>query len=149
MTGEIDSIPDFDSNGNLPPGEYKVTMDDIENKLTWSPTRKKLFGGLTQAILVLKDAGVKRVYIDGSFTTQKDDPEDIDGCWELNDNIDADKLDPVFLDREHPREIMKQKYGIDFLIAGVDQGQNQGQPIEDFFQLSRDNDPKGVLVLEF
>ena len=40
-----------------------------------------LFSGLMKALINLAEAGVKKVYIDGSFVTDKDYPKDIDGCW--------------------------------------------------------------------
>lgn len=147
MSDKTTPIPSFDSNGNLPTGEYLVTMDDIEYSLTWSPKRKLLFSGLAKAVKNLQDAGVRRIYVDGSFTSNKDDPGDIDGCWQPNNDIDMTVLDPVFLDRDPPREKMKQKYGVDFLIDGIDEGID-GKPIKDFFELSRDDDQKGILILE-
>lgn len=148
MCSDLSPIPDFDGNGNLPPGQYVVELGDIEKKLTWSQRRKDLFEGLRKVVINLAMAGVKRIYVDGSFTTTKEDPGDIDGCWEPNGQMDCTKLDPVFLDLNPPRMRMKQKYGVDFLIAGA-QAHPGGPLVQDFFQMSRDADRKGILVLEF
>ncbi len=141
-------VPDFDGNGNLPPGEFVVTLSDIAQKLTWSEKRRELFEGLKKAVINLTVAGVKKIYIDGSFTTTKDDPADIDGCWEPNARMDGAKLDRVFLDMNPPRIGMKNKYGVDFLIAGA-KAHPGGPLVQDFFQMSREADRKGILVLEF
>ena len=69
--------PDFDENGNLPPGVYEVSLQDIGIRFTWTDRRKKLFEGLKLAIDNLTKANVKKVWIDGSFVTSKDDPNDI------------------------------------------------------------------------
>ncbi len=86
------------------------------------------------------------MYIDGSFITSKNSPSDVDGCWVFNPNINPKLLDPVFKDRKHPREKMKQKYGVDFLIHGHDRG-TDGQPIEGSFQMDHNGNEKGILLL--
>jgi len=43
---------------------------------------------------------------------------------------------------------MKQKYGVDFLIAGFDFGKKR-RAIEEHFQYDREDNPKGVLLVEF
>lgn len=140
-------IPAFDENGNLPPGTYKVTLEDIKTSLTGSKRRQDLFIGLEQAVNNLKVAGVLQIYIDGSFTTNKNDPDDIDGCWVPNINIDMKILDFVFWDRKFPRQKMKDKYGVDFMIDGIDLG-SQGCPIREHFQKDKDENLKGILLLE-
>ena len=139
--------PDFDENGNLPPGVYEVSLQDIGIRFTWTDRRKKLFEGLKLAIDNLTKANVKKVWIDGSFVTSKDDPNDIDGCWQYDKDVNADKLDPVFLDMYPPREAMKIKYGVDFLISGVLTSDSPGNTIEEFFQIDRDGNKKGILLL--
>jgi len=148
MKEKTTPIPQFDKNRNLPPGIYKVTLDDIEDQLTWNEKRKELFTGLSLAISNLKSANVKRVWIDGSFVTNKDEPNDIDGCWEYDLGVDDHKLDVVFLDMSPPRKKMKDKYGVDFLISGAPLMDAAGKTVEDFFQEDRDGNLKGILLLE-
>jgi hypothetical protein len=143
---QMSSIPDFDENGNLPPGIYDVSLRDIERHFTWTDRRKQLFEGFKRAIANLTKAKVKKVWVDGSFVTSKDDPNDIDGCWQADEYVDADLLDPVFLDMHPPREAMKVKYGVDFLIAGVPIADSPGNTIEEFFQIDRDDNKKGILL---
>lgn len=143
------SIPEFDGNGNLPPGFHRTTMENIRNKLTWSEKRKQLFAGLEEAIQNLRDAGVSQIYIDGSFATRKDEPNDIDGCWVPNTRIRMDLLDNVFLDMTNSNWKMKEKYGIDFGIAGVSKGIVSTQPLVECFERDEDGNGKGVLLLEF
>lgn len=140
------TIPEFDDNGNLPPGIYEVSLQDIEKHFTWTDRRKKLFEGLRAAIENLTGANVKRVWIDGSFVTSKDDPNDIDGCWQADNDVHANKLDPVFLDMYPPRKAMKERYGVDFLISGVPISDSPGNTVEQFFQIDRDGNKKGILL---
>lgn len=65
----------------------------------------------------LQAAGVRRVFIDGSFVTTKANPNDIDGCWEWNEDVDLDLPDPVFLNFSRKRQAMKEKYRVDFFLA--------------------------------
>jgi len=95
----------------------------------------------------LKDAGIKTVYLDGSFITTKEFPNDIDGCWDYNENINLNKLDPVFLDFNNSRKNMKHKYGVDFFIANtIELG--SGLPFVKFFQSTRNGEDKGIILIE-
>jgi hypothetical protein len=141
-------IPEFDTNGNLPPGVYAVSMTNIETRYAYNTKRKQLFNGLKKALENLKVAGVKKVWVNGSFITNKEKPNDIDGCWEYSQSMDVDKLDPVFLDMYPPREAMKKKYGVDFLISGAHLSDG-GKTVEMFFQEDRDGNEKGILVVVF
>ncbi len=77
-------IPVFDANGNLPPGIHVVTWNELVARFGTTPHRQMLLDGLRAALLSLKDSGCRRVYIDGSFVTAKEEPGDFDGCWEVD-----------------------------------------------------------------
>ena len=84
---------------------------------------------------------MKRVWIGGSFVSDRDETNDVDGCWDdLPGPVDVSKLDAVFLDTRPPRSSMKSKYGVDFLIARWRLGDRevQGGTVLDFFQLDRE-----------
>ena len=78
-----------------------------------------------------------------SKITNKDEPNDIDGCWEYNENVNIEILDPVFLG---DRAGMKKKYGLDFFIANCIEA-GSGLPFPTFFQKNREGKPKGILVV--
>ncbi|MFV1985500.1 MAG: hypothetical protein ACC657_18270 [Thiohalomonadales bacterium] len=61
-------------------------------------------------------SGVRKIWIDGSFITDKKEPNDIDDCWEFTPVVEVEKIDPVFLSS---RDKMKNKYGLDFFIANI------------------------------
>ncbi|NQU25599.1 MAG: hypothetical protein HQ567_30300 [Candidatus Nealsonbacteria bacterium] len=145
------AIPDFDANGNLPPGIHKATLSEIRAKLAWNTKRQELLDGLARAIQNLAEAGVKRVWIGGGFVSDKEEPSDVDGCWDdLPGPVDVSKLDNVFLDTRPPRERMKSKYGVDFLIARrrLQDPEAQGGTVLDFFQKDSNGNAKGVLLIE-
>jgi len=64
---------------------------------------------LKRALDSLRAAGCQRAYIDGSFVTDKDDPEDFDACWEVA-GVDPARLDPELLDFSKRRAAQKAKY---------------------------------------
>lgn len=102
--------------------------------------------GLQGAAENLQAAGVKRFWIDGSFVTDKQEPNDVDGCWEYSEQVDLEKIDPVFL--EESRTPMKHKYGVEFFPACVIEA-GSGLPFPKFFQVNREGEPKGILVVAF
>lgn len=139
-------IPAFNSWGALPPGEYETNMTEIEARFGFNDYRKRQMVGLKDAITNLKQAGVRQVWIGGSFVSRKPNPGDIDGCWDPV-GVDADLLDPVFLDFKDHGIAMKEKYGVDFYPNVVEAG--SGQIFSRFFQYDRNNRSRGILTIKF
>jgi len=140
-------IPEFNERGELPPGIYATTLAEVGRRLATNPRRRKLFNGLRRACKNLRAAGVPRIYIDGSFVTGKADPADVDGCWDVDEYVRVEAIDPVFLYFPNRRQAMKEKYGVDFFITNAME-LGSGMPFVEFFQINRDGDPKGILVIE-
>lgn len=84
-------IPEFDENGNLPPGVHWAEWKEFEERFNYNPTRRRLIDGLKLAMLHLLEAGCRTIYIDGSFTTSKGKPGDFDACY------DEDAVDYYYL----------------------------------------------------
>jgi hypothetical protein len=148
------SIPELNSQGELPEGVHAVSVSEIE--ITFgrsSERRQKLMLGLKLALQNLKLAGVNKVFVDGSFTSQKEEPHDIDGCWSADGDINLSLLDPIFWNFETPEEFAtarnqaQEKYGVDFFIAEWLEGES-GKPFPEFFQVNRNGDRKGILKIE-
>lgn len=141
-------IPDLNEDGLLPPGVHPASLEEIRQRFgRKNAQRSRLFEGLARALQNLREASVKRVYVDGSFVTDKPFPKDVDGCWEADSSIDLGKLDAVFLDFSDHRRQMKDRYGVDFFPASSVEG-NTRQVFLDFFQIDRDGRSKGVLVID-
>jgi len=138
-------IPPFTKSGELPPGVFVTDIDEIEAVLGFNSIRRELIEGLRRALENLREAGVQRVWINGSFVTTKEEPNDVDGCWDPS-QVDEKELDPVLLDFSKGRAAMKEKYGVDFfpnVIEGI-----SGKVFYRFFQQNRDLEPKGILLVE-
>lgn len=109
----------------------------------------QLLAGMKNALVSLKMAGCRTVYIDGSFVTSKDNPNDYDSCLELNDDVDISRLDPAFLPTKWGdwRQKQKLKWGGEFFIANHTEGVS-GQPFLRFFQTDREGNEKGIVALD-
>lgn len=87
-------IPEFNEKGNLPKGFVKPKLEDFERRFVRgfkeSNTRSEIFNGYLKycsKILSLEVASLQ--WIDGSFTTNKINPKDIDFVT----HVDGIKLD--------------------------------------------------------
>ena len=127
-------LPDFDADGALPPGIHGASWDEIVERFGWTAHRMDLLAGLVDALAVLRSAGCRLAYLDGSFVTDKEVPGDYDLCWEM-DGVDLHKLDPIVLDVTPPRAAQQARYRGD-LLPNVLEG-NSGAPFVDFFQQNK------------
>ena len=140
------SIPALQANGELPPGEYQTSLKEVESVFGSSNDRRKLLMlRLREAARNFELSGVRTIWVNGSFITDKEEPNDIDGCWEYTQSVNAETLDTVFLQRS--RKAMKEKYGLDFFIANFIEA-GSGLPFPKFFQVNRNGEPKGILVVK-
>lgn len=83
--------------GRLPDGVYEIDWQELVERFGWNRHRRELLDGLAEALELLAAAGCRRVWLNGSFVTAKDEPGDFDACWDT-DSVDLDLLDPVLLD---------------------------------------------------
>lgn len=87
-------LPNFNRDGVLPPGEYVMTLDELEESVlvlgpgapkehpVWDASwRHQLVVNLRVVIGHLWAVGIDDVYVDGSFVEDKDHPNDIDGYF--------------------------------------------------------------------
>jgi len=143
-------IPTFDSNGNLPVGTHFATWQEVQETFAFNPRRQELLSGLKRACESLKQAGCSRIYIGGSFVTNKEFPGDFDFCWEPEgvDRAYLKKIDPVFFDMSNKRATQKAKYGGEFFRANSIADSFTKKTYLDFFQEDRDGNPKGIIAID-
>lgn len=137
-------IPDFDSRGLLPEGMFRASWPEIEQRFGGNRRRRQLIKGLKDALDLLKEAGCRRVYIDGSFVTAKKFPNDIDVCWDVA-GVDPLSLDSVFFDFSNARAAQRSRFGAEFFPA---QAPQRLKTFLDFFQIDKvTGRPKGIIEL--
>lgn len=102
--------------------------------------------GMKEALDNLRAAGCKRVYIDGSFVTSKEFPNDYDGCWEEH-GVNPLLLDGTFLDFSNKRAAQKVRYSGELFPASM-AGDISGRRFREFFQQDRDGSSKGIVSID-
>jgi hypothetical protein len=135
-------IPLFLPDGNLPPGIHEATWQEIQERFGWNAERRGLLEGLRKGLLILKEAGCQTAYINGSFVTTKDIPNDFDVYW-APDDVDFAKLkrlEPAFLTASRGgRKQQKATYGGEFFFS---------KGMFKLFQETREKTAKGIIVLD-
>lgn len=103
--------------------------------------------GLRSAMENLRDAGCRAVYVDGSFVTAKEAPNDFDACWEEAE-VDPIALDPVLLTFDPGRATQKAKYlGELFPASAI--ANTDGFSFLEFFQTDRETGRrKGIIAID-
>jgi hypothetical protein len=143
-------IPSFTDEGLLPPGVHQTGLEELKEKMGWSRKRRELLEGLEEALELMASYGVVRAYLDGSFVTDKDRPNDIDGCYDLTEDVTAEdlkRLAPIFPPSPFSRAEAKRRFGVDFFPAAATE-LGSGQPFLRFFQTDREGRERGVLSVE-
>lgn len=142
-------VPVPDNDGNLPPGIHQATWDELYVAFGTTDHRKKLLDGLYRAARELKRAGCEVIYVDGSFVTAKDQPDDFDGCWDPK-GVNGAILDPVLLDFRPGRIAQKVKYnGELFPSTWRAEAQPPHRTFLEFFQKDKNTDqPKGIIAID-
>lgn len=134
----------------LPPGIHDVQELELSNhflqQFPASATRQNLINGLRQFINLLKSHGVRfELWIDGSFTTEKVDPNDID-LVVFFDFKELDALPPdvqLRLGGLVDRHTAKQNFGCDVLVSDKD-NQDHRSYWRGWYGFDRNENPKGI-----
>lgn len=138
-------IPKHEENGNLPNGIHNATYDEVYKRFGYNPKRLWLLEGLKVLLDHLRQAGCSLVYLDGSFVTSKDSPNDYDLCWSIH-GVDSKKLDPALLNFDpENRNTVSKKYRGDIFPAEIPEGIS-GKLFLNFFQTDKNTgDDKGII----
>lgn len=142
-------IPEFEKDGHLPAGIHLATMKEVEANFSNTIWRKELYTNLLQLVEDLKIIGCTAIYLDGSFTTKKRKPGDMDICWE-DAGIDYDVVEktmPILFDFDNGRKNQQAKYKADIFPANLIEG-SIGAPFLDFFQRDKSTgSSKGIVKI--
>ena len=95
----------------------------------------------------LRRAGCRTVYIDGSFVTSKEIPNDFDACWE-EAGVAPELLDPVLLRFDAGRAEQKARYLGELFPASIG-ATVDGTSFLEFFQTDRATGrTKGIVAVD-
>lgn len=155
---------EFNQKGLLEPGFHDVTIEDIRtffvDRFETSRTRKDVFQGYLNFIEDLKANGIEgEIWIDGSFVTNKIDPNDIDLLCVIDNNLlnSLPKHVQPNLFRLFDNEIAHREYRCDpYMLAKLQESHpkfyesyiNQRAYWRGFFTYTRNEEPKGILRMK-
>ena len=72
-------LPDFDDNGNLPPGIHPAALEEVLARFGHGSEEREAEGKeLADFLQWARTAGIRRLLVDGSFVTAKTVPNDVD-----------------------------------------------------------------------
>lgn len=140
-------LPEFAPEGVLPPGVHNASWDEVVGRFGSTPRRQRLLDGLCRAGQNLREAGVKVIWLGGSFVTAKPNPNDFDGVWDPSHAKIGD-VDPILVDAQDLRKgryRQKAKYGGE-LFVGIEMG--SGLAFQRFLQEDQNGNTKGIVRLD-
>ena len=121
--------------------------DEVASVFGSTPWRRQLLTGLEMAMVSLRGAGCSAIYIDGSFVTTKEIPNDFDACWE-EAGVEPELLDPVLLRFDAGRAEQKARYLGEWFPASIGATVG-GTSFRDFFQTDRATGrTKGIVAVD-
>lgn len=132
-------------------GFHEIEQDNLEDifvsPFNGSATRPELISRFKSYIRELKEIGIKfEVWVDGSFSTEKTDPNDIDiavfaSSEELN-QLPPEKQNKIgLLLGEH--DIVKARYNCDVYFSPLEDKEMRSY-WRGWFGFSRNENPKGI-----
>jgi hypothetical protein len=156
-------IPDFEANGQLPVGYIRPTLSIFKQRFVidcpGSVTRENIFNGYIKfcsKLLSLNAAEIQ--WVNGSFTTDKENPNDIDFVT----HIDVKKLNPCdevkeTLSKLNDRERVKKECKCDAYFIPLyppEMPERHADTVKSikywskWFARDRENNPKGLIEFD-
>ncbi|MFP7176473.1 DUF6932 family protein [Priestia filamentosa] len=141
-------IPQFRASGTLPPGIHTTTWEEFKNRYGINHKRKLQLEGLEKALKEFAKAGCTKVYIDGSFVTNKKNPGDFDALYDLEE-VDDEIIDEILLDPTLTGRKNQKKYYEGEFFPAYAKAAPDGTIYLDYFQKDKKtHDPKGIIEIE-
>jgi hypothetical protein len=111
-------MPDLNADGFLPPGTHDAGLEDIAETFGQSATRRALMNNLRRYVAEVRRWPLAQaLLVDGSFVTNKQDPNDIDVALVLRGDYDLRRqVSPVEYNLR-PTRLVKREYGLDLFAV--------------------------------
>ena len=109
-------IPALNQNGLLPRGVYDYTLAEMADFFAANAHRRRLFQNLVTCLKQeIRPLFLHPILVDGSFVTDKDEPEDIDIVLDLKETSDEQKWRGLMFMNEKQRRFLHE-YHVHFWI---------------------------------
>ena len=88
------ALPDFNDQGDLPPGIHQATLGEITERFGTTPAKRQVLALRLERIykLAVGTGHVARFIVFGSFVTDKIEPNDVDVFILMENSFDFDQL---------------------------------------------------------
>jgi hypothetical protein len=128
-------IPDFIEDGYLPPGVYVTQLNELLERFGSETEIRRVQGESIRWLVDLaRQAGVDRLIVNGSFTTDKAEPNDVDCVLLMGERF------PI--DTEAETELLE---GLPFLEIKLVNQEGFELLVEMIFASDREMQPKGMI----
>jgi hypothetical protein len=139
-------IPDFNAMGYLPPGDHQASLEEVGKRLATNHRRQVIFEGLVHIASLLGQHGVTRIWLGGSFVTDKLRPNDVDVVFEPPPGARTGTWGELALSR---RAETKRLRRVDLLPSSMIMPSKKTAfplvTIKTWFGTDRDDVPKGMI----
>jgi hypothetical protein len=89
----MNSLPEFNQHGDLPPGVHTATLEDVLSRFAGTPRRAVVARRLERIHSLARSTGhLARFIIFGSLITAKTEPNDVDIFLLMEDSFDVSKV---------------------------------------------------------
>ena len=134
------------ATGYLPAGVHRCAWAEFGDRFVAPNEHRRGLGALLFAALeALRAAGCRRVWINGSYVTDKALPGDVDVLWDAH-GVQPRRLDPVFrAEDDQTCAERRKRFGGDY-IAIYDDGPDA--VLIRHFQTDRAGIDKGIIVMD-
>ena len=142
-------LPDFNHDGDLPPGIYGVTLEEVVQRLgNGSPQRERVTDRLRRIYSLAQSTGaVQKFLVFGSYVTDKPAPNDVDIVLIMQDNFSVADC-PEEAKRLFDHEQADQEFGAS--IFWIRPSLLILETLEEFvahWQVKRDKSRRGILEI--
>jgi hypothetical protein len=128
-------LPDFNDDGYLPAGVHRASMEEVTARFgKESELRRVQIESLGWLVALARRAGVERIIVNGSFVTDKTEPNDIDCA--------------LLIGKDFPRDSSAEAdllAGLPFLEIHLLRAEQFDPFVEKIFATDRALTPKGVV----
>ena len=137
-------LPAFTKNGQLPPGFYKPSWQEVVDRYGYNTVRRKhLVGVATLMQEMRKNETGDALFLGGSFNSAKEFPNDFDATWRVS-GAELKQLStkaPLLVDRK----LQEAQLGGTLMATYPN---SPGDGILGFLQTTRDRQRVGVIILD-